>query len=736
MNEDLNFEFIVNKAKITSVIQTWCSTTFSWNECGIGEEAGTLILREKVNIKEYDRFCFTLTCSDELDLNVSLRIDDYWTKTTKFSSEKRRFEIILPINGMELTDVKVKLVPGRTGAREISFAWMGIIKEGYEMSSDRGTRNFDPKWKGLIKNEDDWGEIKFACGILFDESKLKKLRLKRELPYRDIHYKVLKEAALETMTKNPESLIGKFIPWSDGRYQFSYEITSDIYFFEPLTLAIVGLVEEDKPMLKMALRYLMSYLYTEHWTQSENVMAGVTWDQRCFLEEMSVSCVAMLADWLHFAITDHARELICKSIWDKGLSVIDRDLMKYEHMWTMNQGPWFCRARILGGLLLEISWPKIGNYVERAYKDMIEMLNNYILVDEGTDEGVGYFSLTMGVCLEGLFAYSKSKNIDIKSCLPKNIDACEAFISTLSGIVPGSVLMDGDNSFERFIGNAIPFLATIYPDSNYSKITGNLLGHKKPETYYSQYVPNMELSFVLGPDLIPTPETIVPTFNILEHTGHLTSFRKSEDLSVRIHLAGAKAFASHTHFDKGSFTLEINSHPVLIDRGVIRYDDPSGGNIKATECHNAITPTLKNGLFPVQKSLTEAIIPSGFGNSKKLNCSIDINNVWQDFMISAKREIISENINDFIVIDSGTLIEEGLITFHLNSLYKLKIYGEKVFIQTDAFTLNIQFDYAESIKTYVHMINHEYRPVYHLEVQSGVVKDFNITTKFNIAETL
>ena len=53
------------------------------------------------------------------------------------------------------------------------------------------------------------------------------------------------------------------------------------------------------------------------------------------------------------------RDLVRTAIWDKGVSQIQRDMVKWEYVYTINQGPWFCRARILAGLVLEPAWPRV-----------------------------------------------------------------------------------------------------------------------------------------------------------------------------------------------------------------------------------------------------------------------------------------------------------------------------------------------------------------------------------------
>ncbi len=103
-----------------------------------------------------------------------------------------------------------------------------------------------------------------------------------------------------------------------------------------------------------------------------------------------------------------ARDLVRVAIWDKGLSVIQRDMVKWEYVYSINQGPWVCRARVFGGLVLEPDWPRVKSYIDQGYADLLEGLNTYLLPDGGVDEGLAYFDATFKITLPGLRAYTRA----------------------------------------------------------------------------------------------------------------------------------------------------------------------------------------------------------------------------------------------------------------------------------------------------------------------------------------
>jgi hypothetical protein len=287
---------------------------------------------------------------------------------------------------------------------------------------------------------------------------------------------------------------------------------------------------------------------------------------------MTTTSVTLLTDWYSFALTDRARSLSFLCIWDKGLSIIERDMMKNENLYYLNQGAVFCRARVSGGLLLVDPWPRVGDYVDRAFSTMIEILDRYIMDDGGVSEGIGYFCQTCQGVLPAIIAYARSKGKNPKQFLPKNLLWSRSYVSAMSGTTPGTAMTLGDGRTDLFCGDIVPIMAAFFAGSEYDKIHKACLDEK------SIFAVTGTLSgsggivgFAYGPDRIIESECIAPHFMILRKTGQMCSFRKKDSRSVRIHLSGTSRYPQHSHGDIGSFILEIDGAPVLVDRGMVEY---------------------------------------------------------------------------------------------------------------------------------------------------------------------
>ena len=308
-------------------------------------------------------------------------------------------------------------------------------------------------------------------------------------------------------------------------------------------------------------------------------------------------------------LTDRARSWVRKVLYDQGLAVIERDLMRFEYVHHINQGPWFCRALVLGGLLLETSWPRVGDFADRAWRMMIEAMDRYLLPDGGNDEGVGYLALTLHAVLPAGIAYARARGRRPLDCLPRMLPHVERYAVATAMMHPGDTMVDGDNAAGWWFGDSVAIMAALQPGRVWDGLLAPTLARDfTREDYYRPYVAGA-LALVLGPDEVPPAACVVPEFSILPMTGLLSSCRRDDSKSLRLTLNGAKAHASHTHLDKGAITCEVDGVAMLVDPGQLRYDDMRCESMKATSLHNCLTPAAEP--WPHQELPTESVYSAG-----------------------------------------------------------------------------------------------------------------------------
>jgi hypothetical protein len=370
-------------------------------------------------------------------------------------------------------------------------------------------------------------------------------------------------------------------------------------------------------------------------------------------------------------------------------------------------------------------------HTELALADMRAGMANYVLPDGGTDEGLGYFSVTLHAVLPGLLAYGRARHVDVRTLLPAQFAQTGRFVAALSATDPGRVLTEGDNTIDLVVGDTIPMLAAIFPEDVYARVVAACLMRRRAPGYYDQYFTEGVFAFIAGPARLDPPVAIVPTFAVLPHTGHLTSLRRTPaGRSVRLHVVGAKARASHTHLDKGAFLLELDRAPVLLDRGQVRYDDLRTCTLKRTELHNTLTPVLANGVYLNQASVEEATLPAGEGDERRLRARIDLAHVWRGVMAAYTREIVAETVEEFRVRDHGELLVPSALVFNLHTRGPWDIQGRTAVLRLEGWELTLRAPWADAITQREDSIDFRVLPIWHLECRLNQAKAFDLKTSF------
>ena len=733
--DTLKVNLIPRSSKKCKLTHFWCWTLLSWEEALPGMLAASLYLKTDIDTTSYNYLLLCITMPKDVEMQVCYKLNETWCGPFGYFPGKGiRMEVKVPITKGRLTKLKLDFKANGQGPRGVYLSWFGLQNSILLNSVISQKKSFDPSWPGLIKDPDTWKDVKFSLGLLFDERDIDHLRKKKELPVWSDHFEFLEEKAKEYLSREPERDLGDYLPVNDTRFLRDREHGKTPYYFEALVLAFVGLTKDDIQYTMHALRYLMCMLHTRYWTQSaESRIPGSTWDQRCFLEELTTTSVSLLADWLDFALTDRARHLIVQTIWDKGLSIIERDLMKYVYVQHINQGSVFCRARILGGLHLERSWPNVTDYVDRAFKEMTSNLSKYIESDGGMHEGIGYFCQTLQAVLPSMIAYARSRRLRPSSLIKKYFSNCEDYLKTMSSTTPGKAIPTGDCRTDSFCGDGIPILARFFPGSAFEKILRPCIDtHNIFKVTGTLTNSGGITGFIYGPDHIPEPSCVVPTFSILKKTGHMASLRQKDGHSTRIHLVGSKPNPSHSHLDKGSIILELDAIPILIDRGMVEYYFAESYELKRSYMHNVLTPLNNDGTFADQLPPTKPIIPKGKGDGFRLKVKINLSNVWRHVMDYHVRELHSDTPEELKIIDIGRLLNRRCVVFHLHSRFPFNIKdNNNITINAERYLLNIRAEWATKAEVKKYLIDLSHTPCYHLALYSQPLKEFKISTKLN-----
>lgn len=619
----------------------------------------------------------------------------------------------------------------------LALTWLGLRDSKAYAMLQRSRRGFVPDWSPWILDRPLWGEFAPSHGVLFGKEELLHLRIKKELPGWKENFALLEKKAQQFLKHDPENDLGQYLPHHDARFKRVSNNPSTAWHWEAVVLAFVGLVNQDDRMISQALRYLMCMIHTPHWVDgSENRIPSSTWNWRSFMEEMTTTSVAILLDWIGFALTPQAINLARQALWTRGMARVQRDLFQFDYMHTMNQGAVFCRALIFGGLTLEREWPRAKYLVDDAYQTMTTVLADYIKPDGGISEGPGYLCQTLTATLWATIAYSRARNLDWRDEAKRLFGTVEPYVRVMAGGSPGQCIPSGDCRIEWFSGDGIPILAAIYTDSAYSNILMECLRngwvHELTGTLAGS---GGMVGMVYGPDAVPPSRDLVEHSLWLPDTGKFACTREIKGHRVRVWATATSFGASHSHLDHGAIGIEIDRNPVFIDRGMAEYWHAELVHLmKRSFAHNVLTPVLADGSWADQVMVTEPFTSTTKTGAWPILLQIPGEEVWPNQMRNYERAIEECDTAPaaFRVRDRGELCGPGRVAFHLHSPHQFVVDGTTVVAQISGVRCVVDFAWASEVKVSKSIPDFAGRDIYHICAVSRASTNFDLSTTIAI----
>ena len=158
----------------------WCSATISWDDCPPGATAALVHCAVNRDVKAFSHY---LACLN-VPRGVTYRfLADFGNGLVPVSEEitgsSSRDEVMQPLRttqGGSSTLLKsfcleLKSVTG--GAQRLSVSWFGLRNEARYQAMRKGRkRSTEKNWDTFLLPEKEWGEWRFARGLLFDEAAL------------------------------------------------------------------------------------------------------------------------------------------------------------------------------------------------------------------------------------------------------------------------------------------------------------------------------------------------------------------------------------------------------------------------------------------------------------------------------------------------------------------------------------------------------------------------------------
>ncbi len=711
--------------------QSWCGANLTMNG---GAPAWIELERDcGVPIIGFDRLRIFSAVPTTVFETIRAQVDGQWqTLCEHLPGTDLSVERDYPISGNRLEKLSIRLEHDGSQDRGVLYKWIGLTDTARESAMLALTSEFPPDWEDMLLPE---GDFEPRIGIYFDNNELESIRRRvREKPLREI-YETLRNQAEAHLNDEPEKDIGECIPHPDNRWARTRDLQKTGHHETMIVLAFVGLIEKHPAMMKMAVRMALSAAFCTHWSEGGvmGLLNGAPWHHRSFTEECFCRGCALVLDWAGGWLTSHGRETILDAIIMKGLPRIESDFKRMEYIRTMNQGIVFSSGRIFGLLACAHDYPRYKNQVLEAERDLLEMIDGYVLPDGGTPEGPSYWDYTFSHAMPILYVLSRFHGTSFRDSMTPVLEK-----TGLHSLMQLSVTGNGAGSMP--VNDAGKHCYSPVLMAAYASLTGR-------EDYANLMALSMNVVKATGMTalnlIILSPETVPNVENYVQE-GHFslpdlgqTRIIRPDETCGRIGLSFFTGMADigHFHMDKGSFILETQKEALLIDRGTLPYSHPDNMLAQMPEYHNLLFPEL-SGTRVRQKPTREGayLVRSTYENGM-FEAVGDITRAWTDERILKNtRRIVSKDVRVYLIEDEMEFTEDAPVSFLLNTLFPCEVDGNAVLIRGDYSTVRVEAENwtPANVECGLFGVDGNLRPAWRIVLRASAAKRHRLTTRITV----
>ena len=439
-------------------------------------------------------------------------------------------------------------------------------------------------------------------------------------------------------------------------------IAADLYNqTEP---AWCGMLLCDADLLRLAARRAIALVLTPHW--GAGMMAslpGTTFEHRCFDESLIMERLAFTLDFCYEFFTPYGRELILRTLAERGAGTANFNAWRYEYIYRCNQLSAFSAGRIATYLAMEKSnWERVKPYTDLAIAELNDSMKFILEPDGGYLEGASYYQYTLSGAFSAYYLYARARGKEFTAILPPQLQGAPDYIELMlstddrQGFLP---LCDGGSYITPQV---VQILAEIFPESQFGRLCNK---YRKLSGMIS---PSERWSYLAGNPLTEKKEVPLRPFVKIDSLSSAASVRTLAGNIQKIFVTGDARNGGHKHNDAGSFMIEYAGETYAMDSGICSYASPFSHELKKEERHNVMVPLLKKGGYAHQKLVPEPLKVSATGDGNRFEFSVDLAPCWNGMFKKRTRQIVSESPDNIVLTDTFEVANEcnGVRFFYLS----------------------------------------------------------------------
>lgn len=654
--------------------QTWAYLGFDWARKPKDGKVLSMYRDYSLDVSDYDNVIVCASFPEGLTFTVKVKTDkgESVYKEVLKSSIKR--EHMIPLKGgKKLQKITIEVLTPFEGASMGWFNWIGLQNSKLLTSYLNQWKDVDTTWSGYLRSDAFSPTFKPKYGLIADSNDIVKLQELHDTYLKKYGATPVTEEIKDIRNSTPEKLINEYVLRDENRFHREREIGKILTTREGygIKLAVAGILLKDEKLMRLAARYALSIAYCPNWEESFWCnLPGSIFNHRAFTQAMySLEC-AVILDLCGEYFTWLGREFIMRRIAEEGLATINWITWKYEYIYHMNQLGWFSHGRLAGSVMLEKEWPRAKWMTEQGYKDIYESIQNVILSDGGYVEGPTYFQPIAGNAGLAMYIYGKARGKKLNEVIPEVMFKTKDFAAAVMSTDEDKDVIPICDATDRLNYDMLLVMANALPNSDW----GNMLNKKLKR---EGGMPNSLLALTLFASLKDTLTKTAPVV-LLPEMGLTASNRDWNGEKVKIAFMGNKAFAEHTHEDKGSFILEFAGETFAMDPGTCSYADPLSIIVKNCERHNMLVPFGFDERAKPLMPIPYDIKPVVSGDEVRYSVFCDLTKGWEEYYKKWTREINSQSPNEMVIKDVYELTKGNGVDFFWSTKLPVEIIGKEI----------------------------------------------------------
>ena len=663
----------------TTLEEGWCNVSFEWQNSDAKEKVLAMSRQSTppVDVSRYDTLLLSAMAPSDCFIKMEAETDRGVLSIVSDPFEQEKREIALPLKGSKwLYRLQIEVYAAESRIGMGWFNWIGLQDSGRLSDYLAQFRGFDANWEGSLYPADTAVSFTPLHGIFISEDQLEEMRALYEGKKASGVTSPFAPKTDYDKFYEPEACISDFVNfWEDTRY--CRERDSGKYLIRNgLRAAVNGILERDAQSLHLAARYAMSILACTHWDDGMicDFPAG-SWEHRCFVQSLCLYDLVFIYDLAYEFFTPSAKSRLFRRIAEEGLASVNYNTWRHEYIFENNQLIWFSHGRMAAYSLLLKEWPRVARYMEIAYDDIVENIQNTVLPDGGYVEGPTYFTCVGQNGGQALYLYARAAGKQIEEVTPDNLRASVNFADALISTDEAQDMIPICDAHPVLSQSHLAFMAYLLKDSRWPDIFRKAVTRSGglADDYFALLVQSLNLAN--NSEIRPFVE--MPVMNLA------ASHRKWNGRDVKMVVLGNRSGAGHAHEDKGSFILEYAGQTFAMDPGSCDYSSPYSMLYKQCQRHNVLVPAGTKTRVAAENPCMETICPQSIGDETAFRTVLNAGAAYRQYYERWTRTIQSRHPNEFIITDDYAL-KNGCgcdrVEFLWNTMLPLERQGECVMI--------------------------------------------------------